>query len=271
MAANAMHRTSSHGTGKKAEMLYAARLLSGADRQYSLEENHGLALSCYDLLIDTIQNPAVARELSMFTHMPPNEIQASAETIIDRFLFNRENNPYTTLGFQSHAPNTEVAKRWKRLITLYHPDKYPNQNKYEERAKRINQAYAEIRRMKEEERCCEILRDVRKYHSPGNDGIYLLRYMRRLPSVIIATAIIMAIISMLLFISMIIRRHSVAHPRSGIKISTNDGWLISLSNHSFSQESLRGLPTNDQYKRFMQMRLVPASHTKDPCSLGTSR
>jgi hypothetical protein len=203
-------------------MLCAARLLSGFDTRYSLIGSYEMALSCYELLIDTLESPAAASEMSAFAHMPANEIQASAETVIDHLLFNHENNPYVTLGVQRHAPPAEVTKRWKRLITLYHPDKYPNQKKYEERAKKINQAYAEIKRRKEGDTRYEIMHKVKRYHSHGNNRIYYSRHMRRLPAVIIAAAIIMAIISMLLFISRIVKVYSSPRPGRDVKISISE-------------------------------------------------
>jgi preprotein translocase subunit Sec63 len=200
-------------------MLCAARLLSGPHARYSLNESYEMTLSCYELLIDMLESSAAAGELSAFTHLPASEIQTSAETIIDRLLFNREDNPYLALGLERHAPATEVTRRWKRLITLYHPDKYPNQSKYEERAKKINQAYAEVRRLKERDARDEILYKVKKYHLSKNNRIYYSRRMRRLPVVIVTAAIIIAIISMLLFIGKIVTRHSVARPDREVKIS----------------------------------------------------
>lgn len=219
MAGNAMHRTSYQDKGRKARMLCAARLISGFGTRYSSNEIYEMALSCYDLLIDMLEDPGVARELSAFVHMPAKEIQASAETIIDHLLFNRENNPSISLGFQGHVSAAEVTRRWKRLIILYHPDKYPNQKKYEERAKKINHAYAEIQRLKERGIHYEVVRNIKKTSFPRTDRIHYFRYMKRLPAVIIGAAILMAIISMLLFVSKIKRIHSVAYPGRETRIS----------------------------------------------------
>jgi hypothetical protein len=219
MAGDGVRHTSYHDNGRKSRMLCAARLLSAFDSRYPLNGNYETALSCYELLIETLESPAAAREMSAFVHMPANEIQASAETIIDHLLFNHENNPYVTLGVQRHAPPAEVTRRWKRLITLYHPDKYPNQKKYEERAKKINQAYAEIRQMTEGDARYEIMRKVKRYHPHGSSRIYYSQRMRRLPAVIIAAAIIMAIISMLLFVSRIVKEYYAPRPGREVKIS----------------------------------------------------
>ena len=202
---------------RKARLLYAARLISGFGTRYSSYEVYERALSCYDLLIDAFENPGVARELSGLVHMPANKLQASAEAIIDRLLFNQKNNPYISLGFQGHASASEVTRRWKRLIILYHPDRYPNQKKYEERAKKINQAYAEIKQIEEsdirhEVVKNEVVKNVRKPALVRTGRIHYFRYMKRLPAVIIAAAVLIALISMLLFVSKLRKIHSVAYP-----------------------------------------------------------
>lgn len=219
MAGNAMHRTSYQDNGRKARMLCAARLLSGFGTRHSSNDIYEMALSCYDLLIDMIEDSGVAGELSVFVHMPANEIQASAEAIIDRLLFNQKNNPYISLGLQGHVSAAEVTRRWKRLIILYHPDRYPNQKKYEERAKKINQAYSEIQRMKERGIHHEAIKIVKRPSFPTTNKIHYFRYMKRLPAVIIAAAILMAIISLLLFIGKIKRIHSVTYPDRETTIS----------------------------------------------------
>ena len=214
-------------------MLCAARLLSGFGTRHSSNEIYEMALSCYDLLIDMVEDSGVARELSAFVHMPANEIQASAEGIIDRLLFNPKNDPYIALGLQGHVSAAEVTRRWKRLIILYHPDRYPNQKKYEERAKKINQAYSEIQRMKERGIHYEVIRNVKKTSFPRTNRIHYFRYMKRLPAVIIAAAILAAIISMLLFVSKIKRIHSVAYPDRETRISRSVVINNELSRHFF--------------------------------------
>ena len=227
MAGEGMRFTSHTENGGKSSMLCAARLLSGSDIIHSLKGNYETALSCYEILIDTLESPAAAKELASFAHMRPKEIQASAETIIDQLLFNHENNPYVTLGVQRNASSAEVTRKWKRLITLYHPDKYPNQGKYEERAKKINQAYAEIRQMNKGGARYELMRKVKRHSRASNPG-YHSRRMRRLPVLIIAAAVIMAIISMLLFITRIVRGYPAPRPGKEVKISVSAGSVSSI-------------------------------------------
>jgi len=238
MAGNAMHRTSYQDNGRKARLLCAARLISRSGTRHSSHELYEMALSCYELLLDMIEDSGVAGELSAFVHMPSNEIQAAAEGIIDRLLFNPKNDPYIALGLQGHVPAEEVTRRWKRLIVLYHPDRYPNQKKYEERAKKINQAhaeiqqisnqqsgiyqaYSEIRQMKERDIHHEATRIVKRPSFPTTNKIHYFRYLKRLPAVIIAAAILAALISMLLLVSKIKRIHSVTYPDRETRISTN--------------------------------------------------
>lgn len=228
MTGNVMHRTSYQDNGRKARLLCAVRLISGFGTRYSAHALYEMALSCYDLLLDMIEDPGVAGELSASVHMPSNEIQASAEGIIDHLLFNPKNDPYIVLGLQGNVSAAEVTRRWKRLIILYHPDRYPNQKNYEERAKKINQAYAEIQRMKERGIHHEAIKIVKRPSFPTTNKIHYFRYMKRLPAVIIAAAILAAIISMLLFVSKIKRIHSVAYPERETRIA----WSVAINTSS---------------------------------------
>jgi hypothetical protein len=186
-------------------LLCAARLISGFGTRYSLDEVYETASGCYDILIDAVENPGVTKELSGLARMPSGKLQASAEAVIDCLLFNRRDNPYISLGLRGRASAAEVTGRWKRLIMLYHPDRYPNQKEYEERAKRINQAYAEIRRMGEK----GVLHNVARNEVSANarrptivraGRVHHFRYMKRLPAVILAVAVLMALISIMLFV-----------------------------------------------------------------------
>lgn len=195
-----VHRHSYSISGRKSRLLSAAKLISHSRTGLPSTHLYEMALDCYGLLMDALEDPGVAREISAFAHVPANEIPAAADAIIDRLLFNRENNPYISLGLKENVSVAEAARRWKRLIILYHPDRYPNQAKYEERAKKINQAYAELNRMRGKAVRYEVIKNVRRTSSYPNSKMLYSKYMRRLPAVILTIAVIMAILAVLLLV-----------------------------------------------------------------------
>jgi hypothetical protein len=206
---------------RKSQLLCASRLISEFNTRHASNDIYERALSCYDLLIDMLEDPGVARELSSSIHMPANKIQASADVIIDRLLFNQKNNPYLSFGFQGYVSAAEVTRRWKRLIVLYHPDRHPNQKKYEERAQKINQAYAEIQRIEKKGIHYDAVKHAQRPSFAMSNKIHYFRYMKRLPTIIVGAAILVAIVSMLLFISRIRKIHSVTYSNRETGISRN--------------------------------------------------
>ena len=58
-------------------------------------------------------------------------------------------DPYGTLGVRPDATDEEIAKAYKHLAKRYHPDLNPNNAAAAERMGRINQAYDEIKRLRQ--------------------------------------------------------------------------------------------------------------------------
>jgi hypothetical protein len=130
-------------------------------------------------------------------------VQNSAAAIIDHLLFNKKNDPYLSLGLPRYAGKAEVNRRWKRLIVLYHPDKYPDQKEYEEKAKKINEAYDEIRKIKENAAWYKPVNSVYGDSLPKADAAHYAKYLRYLPLFILVLTIFMAVISILFFLKTI--------------------------------------------------------------------
>jgi len=70
-------------------------------------------------------------------------VKEIAETIINNLLFNKEGDPFLSLGLHENTVQERLNKRWKRVLKLYHPDRFFNQKEYEEKAKKINEVYNE--------------------------------------------------------------------------------------------------------------------------------
>ncbi len=195
-----------HIEAGRSAILSAAKSISGFREGRSLREITGDTFEAYETLLDIIGGSHTASRISGILEIPEAGIRSDAQKIIDLLLFNTENDPYTSLGLPGYASPAEVNRRWKSLIVLYHPDKYRNQPGYEERAKRINEAYENIhsaggRRIVTGSRAPATIRKTPVGRSRGPRRIRRFRYLKYLPDFILALAVIIAIISTVIFIN----------------------------------------------------------------------
>ena len=195
----------SYHSGNKTEdgdfkLLLAAGLLCRYERS-SRQEIYGKALKCFEILIDVLEDPDTAQKISALVSRPITYVTSSSKAIIDLLLFNSETDPYVSLGLPRHSCKADVTRRWKRLIVLYHPDKYFDQKEYEEKAKKINEAYEKIQNMQGENSCHPDVASTKKNDLNRTRRAYDSRYMKKVPAFILALAIFILIISVWFFIS----------------------------------------------------------------------
>ena len=86
-------------------------------------------------------------------------------------------------------------------MMLYHPDKYSDKVKYEEKAKKINEAYDEIQKKKVIDANYKVINTLREISSYRIYKKYYLKYLKYLPAFILVSVIIMAIISIIMAIA----------------------------------------------------------------------
>lgn len=196
------------------EILNIARLINRFRLSAYPDEIYDSVISNYDTLLEIIENHRSAVKLALTADMPISKIRESAEAILDFLIFNKKNDPFVSLGLKGNEDRIKITRRWRQLITLFHPDKYPGNRIYEERAKRINEAYEEIRRLKfvkkegfySESRKNQILKNIESPRALSNRvkkrrlsirkaDSYLLSYLRYLPFFI---TVFMALISLTL-------------------------------------------------------------------------
>lgn len=196
------------------EILNIARLINRFRLSAYPEELYDSVISNYDTLLEIIENHRSAVKLALTADMPISKIRESAEAILDFLIFNKKNDPFVSLGLKGNEDRIKITRRWRQLITLFHPDKYPGNRIYEERAKRINEAYEEIRGLKfvkkegfySESRKNQILKNIESPLALSNRvkkrrlsirkaDSYLLSYLRYLPFFI---TVFMALISLTL-------------------------------------------------------------------------
>jgi hypothetical protein len=107
---------------------------------------------------------------------------------------------HTCLSAGEDAPFSEVHKRWKRLIVLYHPDRYQNQKIFEERVKKINGIYEEIRKMQNQKIFRNSFIPVNEMRLPISSQLVQHKYFKYIPSLIIVLVVTIAFFSLVLFI-----------------------------------------------------------------------
>jgi hypothetical protein len=182
------------------KLLATATLIRRFHERCSPNEIYDKATRCYETLIEMIQTPETARDISALLNIPADTIKYYAGAIIDSLLFNTKNDPYLSFGLNRDARLSEVSRRWKSLIVLYHPDKYLNQKIFEEKAKKINELYEEIRKLEKNKINYNSFNNAAKLSSPSSRRILHSVYFKYLPLIIIGAAMIIAIVSILLLI-----------------------------------------------------------------------
>lgn len=200
---------------RKREIFSTASLINKFNEGCPLNEIYNRGIDCYEVILDLIENPEVAKEISKLIKQPREKIKIAAIKIVNLLLFNKGNNPFLSLGLSDSATSSEIKKRWKRLLMLYHPDRFFNQKGYEEVAKKINQAYREIDELQEKKSHNEkviknnekIIKKQRKYipvktnlSEISTTHFFYPKYLKFLPTFIIVAVISIAIFTIALFI-----------------------------------------------------------------------
>ena len=185
---------------RKIKMLATANLIRRFHERCPCAELYDKAIRCYETLLDVIRNPSVAEEISELLDIPALKIKGCAEDIITILLFNQENNPYLSFGLTESAPLKEVHRRGKSLIALYHPDKHLHKETFEEKAKKINEIRNKIQTLQEQMIHLSSSNNISARLQPQGIKISSSKYLRYLPFLILAAAIIIAILSILLLI-----------------------------------------------------------------------
>jgi len=194
-----MNTTDSAGK-RRLGVLATATLIRRFHERCPPGEIYDKAVRCYGTIMETIEKPETARELSALLGIPAVTIKEDAETIINILLFNKENVPYLSFGLKDGASLSEATRRWKSLIVLYHPDRYLNQKIFEDKAKKINDIYAEIQTIQGGKKFSCSFNDISEVRLPKNGHITHRQQFKYIPSIIIALAIITAIFSITVFI-----------------------------------------------------------------------
>jgi DnaJ-domain-containing protein 1 len=191
---------------RRSRTLSAAALIARFKDGRPLDDGSNNIFSCYETLLDIIDNSHAAVEICQLLSMPEAKVRSYAEEIIDLLLFNGKNDPYLSLGLPGGTPVADVNRRWKSLLLLYHPDKYSNRRDHEERAKKINESYERIRSAKghvDGPGLTASPKKVKVKSRAGTGRMRLLKRLRYLPDFILALVVVGAVISALILISIL--------------------------------------------------------------------
>jgi DnaJ-class molecular chaperone len=86
-------------------------------------------------------------------------------------------------------------------MVLYHPDRYPDNKEYEEKAKRINESYEKLYRGQAKDSFFTVGQSANHVNARAAGRAKNVRGIRRVPAFILALAIFACIISLWLFLS----------------------------------------------------------------------
>lgn len=185
---------------KRFGLLATAGLIAGFYTGSSMREIYESIIVHYETLLGILEDSETAAEISRLMSLPVEKTKDITESIISGLLFNKSNDPFVALGLRPNVPLPDAHQRWKRLMTLYHPDKHRNSIIYENKTKRINEAFAEVNKKKQEspiseERSnnAEIMKQVRKKSGKVKMNKEYLKRMRYVPYFILGLAALIAV------------------------------------------------------------------------------
>lgn len=189
------------------EVLMTAGLIQRFAERCPVDEIYKRGIRCYEVLLDVLEKPEVTRKVAEFTKKSEETIKNTALKIVNQLLFNRVKDPFLSLGLRDDAEDSEIKKRWKRLLMLYHPDRAFNREGHEEISKKINQVYEEVIELKErssyEERSFGELRrpvPVRTRLPEKYPWAVNFKYLKHIPAFILIAIICIAIITVIFFV-----------------------------------------------------------------------
>lgn len=122
-------------------LMVAARLIRGISNGLVPEGIYENAVYSYGIIAGALKDGQLVGTISEAAGVPREKVLSAAQKIIELLLWNRQDNPFTSLGLSPFATIEEIHGRWQRLIAIYHPDRHMDDPRSEEIAKKINEAY----------------------------------------------------------------------------------------------------------------------------------
>ncbi len=125
---------------KDGKVLSAIKLIRHYRRGCPMEEIYRRGERAYEGLLGIQESPELERSIAESGLVPGHDLRETAQEIISLLLFNELNDPFLSMGLAPQAAKTEIKSRWKRLIRLYHPDRWGSPDSGQT-AQKINESY----------------------------------------------------------------------------------------------------------------------------------
>jgi hypothetical protein len=100
-----------------------------------------------DLLDLALASPEVLAASSSQFNTNSEELVAAIHFFIQQVLLAEDSNAYRILGVAPSATAAQIKSHYRKLMSLYHPDRIQNSNGCQVYAQRINQAYRSLYRL----------------------------------------------------------------------------------------------------------------------------
>ncbi|HXX53153.1 MAG TPA: DnaJ domain-containing protein [Thermodesulfovibrionales bacterium] len=107
----------------------------------SWERFRTYAVRFSDAFIDLLNSTEEAQNFLSSRGISTDYVQSNIKAIFARLHLNKENDHYLTLALPHTATESQIHKRWKELMRIYHPDRNSDKDAAV-CAKWINEAYA---------------------------------------------------------------------------------------------------------------------------------
>ncbi len=193
------------------KMLSTAGLIARFYEGCRLREIYEMILSHYERLLAILEAPETAAEVSGLMGLPADKVREITESIIVRLLFNKSNDAFISLGLRHDASLSEAHHRWQRLMMLYHPDRQNGTGMHDDKAKRINEAFAEINKSSKEvistgetRVYAGITKERGKTGSRAKMNNTTFRRVRYIPIIILGLAVLIALFMLSFCISRVV-------------------------------------------------------------------
>ena len=176
-----------------------------------MREIYEMILSHYERLLTILEKTETAADVSGLMGLPADKVRDITESIIVRLLFNKSKDAFISLGLRHDVSLSEAHQRWQRLMMIYHPDRQNGGGMHDDRAKRLNEAFAEINKKRKEavtawgeKKYTGIIKEREKTDSRAKINNAPFRHVRYVPIFILGLAVLIAFFMLSFCISRVV-------------------------------------------------------------------
>ena len=94
---------------------------------HSRAESYDIKCDLYMEFIDLLMNPGSSNQQILLIanqlHISSNDVLIAGINFMQKIIFSANRNHYEVLGLKQDASTADIKKRYRYLITMFHPDK----------------------------------------------------------------------------------------------------------------------------------------------------